>query len=77
MLTKELHNTTPRIIDIAYDDFKQQSPLNIEPSQKGAENILAQFPGGSTRMEDYIDTSLLDEIKREGFIAELERKYNR
>ena len=77
VLTKELHNTTPRIIDIAYDDFVKQSPLNIEPSQNGAENILAQFPGGSTRMEDYIDTSLLDEIKREGFIAELERKYNR
>ena len=77
VLTKELHNTTPRIIDIAYDDFVKQSPLNIEPSQKGAENILAQFPGGSSRIEDYIDTSLLEEIKREGFIAEMERKYNR
>jgi NitT/TauT family transport system substrate-binding protein len=77
VLTKELHNTTPRVIDIAYHDFKQQSPLNIEPSRKGAENILAQFPGGSSRIEDYIDTSLLDEIRREGFIAEMERKYNR
>jgi len=77
VLTKELHNTTPRIIDIAYDDFKQQSPLNIEPSQKGAENILAQFPGGSSRIEDYIDMSLLEEIKQEGFIAEMERKYNK
>ncbi len=77
VLTKELHGTTPRIIDIAYDDFKQQSPLNIEPSQKGAENILAQFPGGSSRIEDYIDTSLLDEIKKEGFITMLEQKYNR
>jgi ABC-type nitrate/sulfonate/bicarbonate transport system substrate-binding protein len=77
VLTRELHNTTPRIIDIAYDDFKQQSPLNIEPAQKGAENILAQFPGGSSRIEDYIDVSLLEEIKREGFIAEMERKYNR
>ena len=77
VLTKELHNTTPRIIDIAYDDFKQQSPLNIEPSQKGAENILAQFPGGSSRIEDYIDMSLLEEIKREGFITQMQQKYNR
>jgi NitT/TauT family transport system substrate-binding protein len=77
VLTKELHNTTPRIINIAYDDFKQQSPLDIEPSQKGAENILAQFPGGSSRIEDYIDTSLLDEIRREGFIAQMQQKYNR
>jgi NitT/TauT family transport system substrate-binding protein len=77
VLTKELHNTTPRIIDIAYDDFKQQSPLNIEPSQKGAENILAQFPGGSSRIEDYIDMSLLEEIRREGFLGEMQQKYNR
>jgi len=77
VLSKELYNTTLRTIDIAYDDFVRQSPLNIEPSQKGAENILAQFSGGSTRLVDYIDTSLLDEIKREGFIADMERKYNR
>jgi NitT/TauT family transport system substrate-binding protein len=76
VLTKELH-TTPRTIDIAYDDFVKQSPLNIEPAQKGAENILAQFPGGSSRIEDYIDTSLLEEIKREGFLTQMQQKYNR
>ena len=77
VLTKELHNTTPKTIDIAYVDFEKQSPLNIEPSVKGAENILAQFPGGSSRIEDYIDTSLLDEIKKEGFIAQMQQKYNK
>ena len=61
--------------DIAYGDFRAQSPINIEPSMKGAENILALFPGGSTKVEDYIDISLLDEIKREGFIAAMEQKY--
>src|SRR6266481_1057673 len=44
-LAKQLHNTTPRTIDIAYADFKAQSPINIEPSMKGAENIMALFPG--------------------------------
>jgi len=74
-LAKELHNTTPRTIDIAYADFKAQSPINIEPSVKGAENIMALFPGGSTKVEDYIDVSLLEEIKREGFITAMEQKY--
>jgi ABC-type nitrate/sulfonate/bicarbonate transport system substrate-binding protein len=74
-LAKELHNTTPRTIDIAYSDFKAQSPINVEPSMKGAENILALFPGGSSRVEDYIDVSLLEEIKREGFITQMEQKY--
>jgi ABC-type nitrate/sulfonate/bicarbonate transport system substrate-binding protein len=76
-LAKELHGTTPRTIDIAYDDFKAQSPPNLDPTQKGAENILAQFPGGSGRLDDYIDTSLLDEIKREGFVAQMQQKYSR
>jgi ABC-type nitrate/sulfonate/bicarbonate transport system substrate-binding protein len=75
VLTKELHNTTPKTIDIAYADFKAQSPLNTEPSIKGAENILALFPGGSQKVEDYIDTSLLDEIKKEGFMTAMEQKY--
>jgi ABC-type nitrate/sulfonate/bicarbonate transport system substrate-binding protein len=75
-LAKELHGNTPKTIDIAYVDFEKQSPLNLEPSVKGAENILAQFPG-SKKLEDYIDTSLLDEIKKEGFIEEMQKKYNK
>ena len=61
----------------AYNDFKEQSPLNLEPTRKGAENILAQFPGGSSKVEDYIDTSLLDEIKAEGFFTQMQQKYNK
>ena len=37
---------------------------------------LAQLPGGSSRAEDYIDTSLLDEIKREGFATQMQLKYH-
>jgi ABC-type nitrate/sulfonate/bicarbonate transport system substrate-binding protein len=76
-LAKELHGATGRVLDIAYDDFKAQSPLNLEPTQKGAENILAQFQGGSGKLDDYIDTTLLDEIKREGFIAQMQQQYNK
>ena len=77
VLAKELKLTDPKIIDISYDDFKQQSPLDLAPSRPGADNILKQFPGGSSRIEDYIDTSLLDEIKAEGFITTLQQKYNK
>ena len=70
---KGLHQT--KIIDIAYDDFKQQSPPNIEPSRQGAENILAQFPGGSSKLDDYVDTGILDGLRAEGFFAQMQRKY--
>ena len=72
-----LANASERTIDIAYEDFAKQSPLNLEPSQKGAENILAQLAPGRGKLDDYIDTSLLDEIRNEGFMAQMEAKYNR
>jgi len=77
VLANELHNTSERTIDIAYEDFAKQSPLNLEPSQKGAENILAQLAPGRGKLDDYIDGSLLDEIRKEGFIAQMEAKYKR
>ena len=67
----------PRIIDISYNDFKQQSPPDLAPSRAGAENILAQFPGGSSQVGDYVDTSILDNLKTTGFFGEMQRKYGK
>ena len=75
ILARELKIADPKIIDISYNDFRQQSPRNIEPSRQGAENILAQFPGGSSRIEDYVDTGILDGLKAEGFFEQMQKKY--
>jgi ABC-type nitrate/sulfonate/bicarbonate transport system substrate-binding protein len=77
VLARELKITDPKILAIAYDDFKAQSPVNIEISRPGAENILMQFPGGSQKVEDYVDTSLLDALRGEGFFAAMAQKYKR
>jgi NitT/TauT family transport system substrate-binding protein len=77
VLAKELKITDPKILDVTYDDFKAQSPANLEISQPGADNILAQFPGGSQKAEDYIDTSLLDALRTEGYFAAMTQKYRR
>jgi len=42
---------------------------------EGAQNILKLFPGGSQKVGDYVDTSLLDALKAEGFFAAMEAKY--
>jgi NitT/TauT family transport system substrate-binding protein len=76
VLARELKITDPKILDIAYADFKAQSPPNVEISRPGAENILAQF-GGSQKVDDYIDTSLLDALRAEGFLAAAAEKYKR
>jgi NitT/TauT family transport system substrate-binding protein len=77
VLAKELKITNPKVLDITYNDFKAQSPANIEISQPGAENILAQFPGGSQRLEDSVDASLLAALKAEGYFTAMQQKYSR
>jgi ABC-type nitrate/sulfonate/bicarbonate transport system substrate-binding protein len=75
VLTKEVRITDPRFLEIGYDEYKMQTPPTLEPSRQGADNILAQLPGGSSKLDDYIDRSLLDELDREGFFTEIQHKY--
>ena len=76
VLAREARIVDAKIIDTSYNDFKQQSPVNFEPSRPGAQNIIGQFPTLKTRnVDDYIDAGILDDLKKEGFFAELERKY--
>jgi len=77
ILAKELKISDPRIIDISYNDFKQQSPPDLEPSRRGAENILAQLGGDSSQITDYVDTGILDTLQNSGFFEEMRRKYGK
>jgi NitT/TauT family transport system substrate-binding protein len=76
VLAREVRIVDPKIIDTSYNDFKQQSPINLEPLRPGAQNIIDQFPALKSRnIDDYIDVGLLDGLKKEGFFAAIERKY--
>jgi hypothetical protein len=57
------------IIDINYTEFKEQTPANAEIDVAGARAIIEQIakPGASQELEDYIDLSLLNALKAEGF----------
>jgi ABC-type nitrate/sulfonate/bicarbonate transport system substrate-binding protein len=77
VLAKQLNIKDTKIIDLAYDDFKKLSPVDIEVSRAGTENIIAQVAKGnaSRNANDYIDTSLMQAIRAEGFIDAMHRKY--
>jgi ABC-type nitrate/sulfonate/bicarbonate transport system substrate-binding protein len=75
VLAKELKITSPKVLDITYDDFKQQSPPNLEPSPAAAANVLKQFPNVDQKVGDYIDASLLDALRNDGFFTAMEQKY--
>src|SRR5215470_17242437 len=75
VLAKELKLTDSKIVDISYNDFKLQSPSNMEPSINGAENVITQIGGqGSTRIEDYVDSTVLGVLRDGGFLFTMERK---
>jgi NitT/TauT family transport system substrate-binding protein len=67
--------TDPALSAMSYDEFVRETPPMLEPTRQDAENVLAQFPGGSHRIEDYVDLSLIEELKQEGFFAATARKF--
>jgi len=75
VLAKELNITSAKTLDIAYNDFKQQSPANLVPTTAAAQNILKLFPDASQKVGDYVDMSLLDALKNGGFFTAMEQKY--
>jgi hypothetical protein len=48
----------------------------MEPSRPGAENVIAELADGArTGLEDTIDPSILEDLKRQDFFTALRRKY--
>ncbi len=77
VLARELKLTDRKIIDITYDNFRRYTPVNAEITREGAGNVLASVdvPGKGDDVAAYIDESLMEELRREGFYAAMDRKY--
>lgn len=79
VLAQELKLTDPKVIDASYANFKAETPPNAEIDRKGAENVLASVapPNASRNLDDYIDTSLTDDLRKQGFMDAMEKKYGK
>jgi NitT/TauT family transport system substrate-binding protein len=77
VLAKELKLSDPKIIDLSYANFKAETPLNAEIDRTGAENILSAVAprNASNNVDDYVDTGISAELRREGFFDAMRRKY--
>lgn len=64
-------------IESTYANFKAETPLHAEVTIPGARNILDVMagPGISADLDDYVDTSIHAELEKEGFFAQMEKKY--
>src|SRR5207237_9992798 len=77
VVARELKLTDPKLIDTSYANFKAETPPNAEIDRAGAENILATVapPTASRNLDDYIDMTLSEELRAEGFIDAMERQH--
>ena len=70
----------PKIVDITYTDFKEQMPRHAMPTKEAAESVIEQLQAfgaklKSSRIEDYVDTSVITALERDGTLAALDQKY--
>jgi NitT/TauT family transport system substrate-binding protein len=78
VLARQTKVADPKIIDVTYQDFRLQTPANIEPTRQAAENVIANSElAGTAKAADYVDTAIIEQLKKEGFVAALQRKYKR
>jgi NitT/TauT family transport system substrate-binding protein len=78
VLAKGTRVSDAQIVEITYVDFTQMTPLDLAVPRAGAENILAHFPPAVSRnLDDYIDLSVLEGLRKEGLFAALEKKYGK
>lgn len=79
ILARELRLTDPAHIDNSYANFRSLTPANGEIDRKGAENIIATVaaPDSGRTVDDYIDTTVLDALRDEGFFNVLQKKYEK
>src|SRR5262245_13246630 len=64
VLAEKANIRDPKILQISYDDFKALSPPDLAPTAAATENILKQFPEASRNLADYIDTSILESVRK-------------
>jgi ABC-type nitrate/sulfonate/bicarbonate transport system substrate-binding protein len=69
VLKKQFGANDQKIIDVSYTDFKEQTPLDATIDIGAARAVIEQIasPDASHDLKDYLDTSLLDTLKAEGF----------
>ncbi len=75
VLTKHTRLTDPEALDQTYDFIARNVEAIPRANLKGIENVLAELTKGAdvrrTPAKDLVDSSLLEELEREGFFAKL------
>jgi NitT/TauT family transport system substrate-binding protein len=80
VIAKRFKVTDPKVIDATYRDYARILARDLTPSMDGAANVITQLksvnlPVGSDNPRDYLDLSIIDKLKTEGFVAQMQKQY--
>ncbi|HTH97466.1 MAG TPA: ABC transporter substrate-binding protein [Stellaceae bacterium] len=71
----------PAVIDASYNSFKSLMPLDARPSVEGAKNVIKELQATGVKLTTtdpnaYLDLGPIDQLKKSGFIAQMQKTYN-
>lgn len=74
-LARELKLTDPKIIDQAYENFKQETPLNAELTIEGAKNIIDVLQPVNKDVNAYLDNTVHETLQENSFFDQMKERY--
>jgi NitT/TauT family transport system substrate-binding protein len=80
VIAQKFKTSDQKVIAATYADFKRLMPLDAAPTIDGANNVLEQLVAigtdiGSRNPNDYLDLSIIDQLKREGYFEQLAKTF--
>ena len=81
IISRRLRTRDEKIIEFTWKDFQRLITRDASISIEGAENVFARLkeiglPVASNKLSDHIDTRIVDGLKKDGFIAGLQKQFN-
>jgi ABC-type nitrate/sulfonate/bicarbonate transport system substrate-binding protein len=79
-LARYMRTNDQEVLDYSYQHYLKRTPKKPYPTMKGIQNLVdmsaPQIPQAkSAKPEQFVDLSLLQELEKEGFYSELEKRY--
>lgn len=79
-LARYMRTNDPDVLEYSYQHYLKRTPKKPYPTMKGIRNLIemsgAQVPRAkAARPEQFVDLTFLRELEKEGFFADMERRY--
>jgi NitT/TauT family transport system substrate-binding protein len=80
VIAQKFKTSDPKVIEATYQDFGRLMPRDAAPSLEGANNVLQQLEAIGTDLSsrnptDYLDLSIIEQLKASGYFARLTQTY--